>query len=216
MAESSEKTESGIMCLFRLYLDFFFRKGGEGRGEEEVGKKSVSQKQQQQQKKGARKFPTIMRAELAGGYFNKFVVFVIETPKGETILRRYTDFEWLRSWLVALYPGAFIPPIPPKLPVTMWPAGYLLSRKKELQQFLQRIQIIRYLESEEIVKFFLQSHDHIQSPNKEADLTNNSASFEKARKSWDSNHKKPSFNAQFENLCQKFPGGERREKKGEE
>ena len=91
-----------------------------------------------------------------------------------------------------IFPGAFIPPIPPKLPVAAWPSGYLLMRKRELQQFLHRCEIIPYLQNNDTVKYFLQYHK-------------NSDDFEKARKEWDKNHKRPSFRATFEKLQNTFP-----------
>mmetsp|Transcript_11870 Transcript_11870/g.19110 ORF Transcript_11870/g.19110 Transcript_11870/m.19110 type:complete len:584 (+) Transcript_11870:16-1767(+) len=136
------------------------------------------------------KFPTITRAELAGGYFNKHVAFVVKTPAGTEIKRRYTDFEWLRGLLIILYPGAFIPPIPPKLPIAMWPQGYLLMRKRELQQFLQRLEVIPYLKQEEVTTFF---------------LTNHGGGFEKARKKWEKQHPRPSDKALYEKLVATFP-----------
>jgi len=136
------------------------------------------------------KYPTITRAELAGGYFNKHVAFVIKTPSGAEIKRRYTDFEWLRHLLRLFYPGAFIPPIPPKLPVAMWPQGYLLMRKRELQQFLQRLEVIPYLKKEEVTNFF---------------LTNHGGAFDKARKKWEKGHPKPSDKALFDKLVETFP-----------
>mmetsp|Transcript_11455 Transcript_11455/g.17364 ORF Transcript_11455/g.17364 Transcript_11455/m.17364 type:complete len:492 (+) Transcript_11455:49-1524(+) len=138
----------------------------------------------------APKFPTITRAELAGNYFNKHVAFVIKTTSGQEIKRRYTDFEWLRGLLRTLYPGAFIPPIPPKLPVAMWPQGYLLMRKRELQQFLQRLEVIPYLKRDEITVFFLSKHH---------------SSFDKVRKQWEKDHPKPSDKWLHENLVKTFP-----------
>eukprot|EP01083_Nonionella_stella_P074013 200537_1 len=135
------------------------------------------------------KYPTITRAELAGGYFNKHVAFVIKTPTGAIIKRRYTDFEWLRHLLCSLYPGAFIPPIPPKLPVAMWPQGYLLMRKRELQQFLQRLEVIPYLKAEEVTAFFLKNH----------------GAFDKARKKWEKDHPRPSNRQLFDKMIETFP-----------
>jgi len=143
-----------------------------------------------EQKDDNPKYPTITRAELAGGYFNKHVAFVIKTPSGAEIKRRYTDFEWLRHLLRQLYPGAFIPPIPPKLPVAMWPQGYLLMRKRELQQFLQRLEVIPYLKKEEVTNFF---------------LTNHGGAFDKARKKWEKGHPKASDKALYDKLVATFP-----------
>eukprot|EP01083_Nonionella_stella_P225268 801059_1 len=151
----------------------------------------MATKTTEDQKDDNPKYPTITRAELAGGYFNKHVAFVIKTPSGSEIKRRYTDFEWLRHLLCMLYPGAFIPPIPPKLPVAMWPQGYLLMRKRELQQFLQRLEVIPYLKKEEVTLFFLTNHG--------------TDSFDKSRKKWEKQHPKPSYKQLFDKLILTFP-----------
>ena len=72
----------------------------------------------------------------------------------------------------------------------MWPQGYLLMRKRELQQFLQRLEVIPYLKKEEVTNFF---------------LTNHGGAFDKARKKWEKGHPKPSDKALFEKLVATFP-----------
>eukprot|EP01084_Bolivina_argentea_P106099 189979_1 len=151
----------------------------------------MTSKKDVNQKGSNLKYATITRAELAGGYFGKHVVFVIKTPSGCEIKRRYTDFEWLRHSLCQMYPGAFIPPIPPKLAVSMWPQGYLLMRKRELQQFLQRLEVIPYLRKEDQTLFFLSKHK-----------TN---SFDKQRKTWEKQHETPSTRQIYDNLITTFP-----------
>ena len=86
--------------------------------------------------------------------------------------------------------GAFIPPIPPKLAIAMWPPGYLTTRSRELQHFLQRIELIPYLKEEEVTKLFLTKHE---------------TSFDKERKKWEKQNPKPSEKEQYEKLKEIFP-----------
>ena len=72
----------------------------------------------------------------------------------------------------------------------MWPQGYLLMRKRELQQFLQRLEVIPYLKKEEVTTFF---------------LTNHGGSFDKSRKKWEKQHPKPSDKALYDKLIETFP-----------
>ena len=63
-------------------------------------------------------------------------------------------------------------------------------RKRELQQFLQRLEVIPYLKKEEVTNFF---------------LTNHGGAFDKARKKWEKGHPKPSDKALFDKLVETFP-----------
>lgn len=65
-------------------------------------------------------------------------------------------------------------------------------RKRELQQFLHRCEIIPYLQNDETVKYFLQ-------------YQKNSDDFDKARKDWDKSHKRPSHRATYDKLIETFP-----------
>ena len=65
-------------------------------------------------------------------------------------------------------------------------------RKRELQQFLHRCEIVPYLQNDETVKYFLQ-------------YQKNSDDFDKARKDWDKSHKRPSHRATYDKLVETFP-----------
>lgn len=145
------------------------------------------------QKIVARDYPLITNALLAGSYFNKYVNFAIllANTTDQYIKRRYSDFLWLRNNLKQRYVGIFIPPLPPKVPIAMWPKGYLQIRKAELQLFLRRCVQIPYLKTDEVVQFWLKN---------ESEKT-----FEKARKIWDKEHPKISTLDQVELLKTTFP-----------
>jgi len=136
------------------------------------------------------KFPVVTKAELAGNWLTKHVLFVIKLPDGSEIKRRYSDFMWLRGWLTKIYQGAFIPPLPARLAIAMWPKGYLQTRKRELQVFLKRCSITPFIANEETWKMYLSSRG---------------SSFEKARKRWDKEHSNPTIRETCEQLEKTFP-----------
>ena len=63
-------------------------------------------------------------------------------------------------------------------------------RKRELQQFLHRLEVIPYLKKEEVTSFFLTKHSN---------------AFDKERKKWEKQHPKPSDKALFDKLREIFP-----------
>lgn len=79
--------------------------------------------------------------ELRGGKLNQHHVYKIAyTPgsgtRGEAVYRRYSDFCWLYDTLVALYPGVFIPVLPPKKVFGKSDEFLLTQRRPGLQRFL--------------------------------------------------------------------------------
>lgn len=54
--------------------------------------------------------------KISGGMFAvSYVNYTLDTmPTGWSVKRRYSDFSWLRSRLVTLHPGYFVPPLPEK------------------------------------------------------------------------------------------------------
>jgi len=137
------------------------------------------------------KYPIVTQAELAGNWLTKHVLFVIKLPTGEHIKRRYSDFLWLRAWLTKIYIGAFIPPLPERLPIAIWPKGYLQTRKKELQVFLKRCARTHFIACEETWIMYLQPEE--------------STTFEKIRKRWDKDHAAATVRQTCEHLEKSFP-----------
>jgi len=131
----------------------------------------------------------IKQAEIAGNYFSKHINFVLQITSGEELRRRYTDFIWVRDWLVNDLPGAYVPAIPPKLPIALWPQGYLAKRKRELQWFLKRCSGIPYVADNKAYQLFLE-------PNSEV--------FQKTAKKFDGTRKKGVRKEQYELLTAKF------------
>jgi len=137
------------------------------------------------------KYPIVTQAELAGNWLTKHVLFVIKLPTGEQIKRRYSDFLWLRAWLTKIYIGAFIPPLPERIPIAIWPKGYLQTRKRELQIFLKRCAKTNFIASEETWIMYLQPEE--------------STTFEKIRKRWDKDHAVVTVRQTCEHLEKSFP-----------
>ena len=54
--------------------------------------------------------------EMEGGVFGKnYVLYEVQTdPFNWTILRRYSDFDWLRNLIAKHYPSFYVPPLPNK------------------------------------------------------------------------------------------------------
>jgi len=140
---------------------------------------------------GNQEFPIVLKAELAGNWLTKHVLFVIKLPDGNEIKRRYSDFMWLRGWLTKIYLAAFIPPLPQRLAIAMWPKGYLQTRKRELQVFLKRCSITPFIANDETWKMYLQ--------------TKESGSFEKVRKRWDKDHGTMTIRETCDQLEKTFP-----------
>ncbi|MES1915261.1 MAG: hypothetical protein MHM6MM_007236, partial [Cercozoa sp. M6MM] len=81
----------------------------------------------------------ITDCKLVGGFFSQHIEFIVTVPGRHPVSRRYSDFLWLRALLQKQFAGVFLPPLPPKLPVAMWPDGYLSVRRVELQRWLNRV-----------------------------------------------------------------------------
>mmetsp|Transcript_22651 Transcript_22651/g.31533 ORF Transcript_22651/g.31533 Transcript_22651/m.31533 type:complete len:429 (+) Transcript_22651:73-1359(+) len=78
---------------------------------------------------------------------NTFVKYTIEVKTKAstyqnqefTVVRRYSDFAWLREQLQEHYPGYLIPPLPEKQLFNRFNPEFMEFRKKELEKFLQRV-----------------------------------------------------------------------------
>ena len=57
------------------------------------------------------------------------------------VVRRYSDFDWLRKRLLMVAPTVAVPPLPPKdgLPVKNFHDEFIESRNRGLQRFVDRI-----------------------------------------------------------------------------
>lgn len=72
--------------------------------------------------------------------FNQHHVYPIATvPSSEGVTRRYSEFEWLYLTLVSMYPGVFVPPIPPKKMFGAKDDSFIeTQRRPGLERFLNR------------------------------------------------------------------------------
>jgi len=136
--------------------------------------------------------PIVLKAELGGSWLNRHILFVIRIPNGEDVRRRFNDFLWLRNRLRKIYVGAFIPPLPERLPIAMWPKGHLKTRKRELQIFMKRCSICPFITEDSTWQYFFKS--------------TSGSTFEKARKKWDKSHLSPNSKSEIcEQLEKTFP-----------
>jgi len=58
---------------------------------------------------------------------------------GNSVARRYSDFEWLSKELAKAFPGIIIPPVPDKQAVGRFQDEFVESRRRSLEKFLVRI-----------------------------------------------------------------------------
>jgi len=73
------------------------------------------------------------------------------------VLRRYSDFDRIRSILVSRWPGVFIPPLPPKKTVNNMDAKFIEERRKALDQFCKNIAQKPSLQNSEEFQVFIKS-----------------------------------------------------------
>eukprot|EP00742_Colponemidia_sp_Colp-10_P003246 GILJ01003456.1.p1 GENE.GILJ01003456.1~~GILJ01003456.1.p1 ORF type:complete len:548 (-),score=87.56 GILJ01003456.1:187-1830(-) len=93
------------------------------------------------------------------------------TPGGVKweVRRRYKDFEWLRTTLVAFHPGFTVPPLPKKKSVGRFDAAFIAKRQRALQRFLNRLAAVPVLARSPYLQAFLQSDDKFEGTKKTLD-----------------------------------------------
>ncbi|KAI7729475.1 hypothetical protein M8C21_020382, partial [Ambrosia artemisiifolia] len=77
------------------------------------------------------------------------------------VIRRYTDFVWLRDRLFEKYKGVFIPPLPEKSTVEKFrfSAEFIEMRRQALDTFVNRIALHHELQQSEDLRTFLQADE---------------------------------------------------------
>ncbi|KAD0293356.1 hypothetical protein E3N88_44500 [Mikania micrantha] len=77
------------------------------------------------------------------------------------VIRRYTDFVWLRDRLFEKYKGIFIPPLPEKSTVEKFrfSAEFIEMRRQALDTFVNRIALHHELQQSEDLRTFLQADE---------------------------------------------------------
>lgn len=78
---------------------------------------------------------------------------------GNSVVRRYSDFEWLAKELAKNFPGIIIPPVPDKQAVGRFQDEFVESRRRSLEKFLIRIAIHEDLGDAQAFHTFLNADD---------------------------------------------------------
>jgi len=93
----------------------------------------------------------------------KFTKYVVYTVKGKDkegdfeVVRRYKDFDKIRSVLVTRWPGCYIPPLPPKSVTKSNDSKFIEERRKQLQSFCKKVGDLSFLHYSEEYQIFLRS-----------------------------------------------------------
>ncbi|KAK4396549.1 Sorting nexin 1 [Sesamum angolense] len=79
------------------------------------------------------------------------------------VIRRYSDFVWLRDRLFEKYKGVFIPPLPEKNTVEKFRFGaeFIEMRRQALDVFVNRIALHQELQQSEDLRTFLQADEQL-------------------------------------------------------
>jgi sorting nexin-1/2 len=99
-----------------------------------------------------------------GSGVNSYVSYKVntETDRKEfdqsrfTVIKRYSDFDWLRQHLVRTYPGVIVPPLPEKSVMKKTESAFVEMRRRSLQTFLNRIANHEIVSRDETFRRFLQ------------------------------------------------------------
>lgn len=113
--------------------------------------------------------PTITEVVLSepvqhdGGTMKSFVTYQVDstTATGEKwhVVRRYSDYVWLRAHLVADHPGVVVPALPGKTLVPLFTDEFLDFRMRELSKFLNKVVSHGVLSKNPKVVTFLQDNE---------------------------------------------------------
>jgi hypothetical protein len=104
--------------------------------------------------------PIIVRMpEIRGtNLLNKHHEYQIQSTQNgvpKFVFRRYADFDWLHACLEKLFPGIFIPPLPPKRILGSQGDTFVAERRIALQRFLNRSNNTVYIRASAPFKLFL-------------------------------------------------------------
>jgi len=84
---------------------------------------------------------SVSEPEMRGTGLSKYHAYkIIAANSGvDHVFRRYRDFVWLRTILVKLYPGLFVPPLPPKKIIGNQDTLFVNERRFDIERFLNRL-----------------------------------------------------------------------------
>jgi len=75
------------------------------------------------------------------------------------VMRRYSDFVWLREKLLEAYKGYLVPPLPEKTLLNRFSIEFMEYRRKELEKFLCRLSAHQVLSESPQIRLFLESEN---------------------------------------------------------
>jgi hypothetical protein len=108
-----------------------------------------------------RKLITLENPVSQGSYLTQHFVYPVSSSVGAKMMRRFSHFTWLRDTLQRIFPGLFVPSLPPKqLPVNKFAKDIAEERKPELEDWLNRVLGMPILGECSEFKTFL-SHNNI-------------------------------------------------------
>lgn len=86
---------------------------------------------------------------------HEYQIQSIQNGNPKFVFRRYADFVWLHECLEKLFPGIFIPPLPPKRILGSQGDTFVAERRIALQRFLNRSNNTAYIRASNPFKLFL-------------------------------------------------------------
>lgn len=113
---------------------------------------------------------TVSDPEKKGDGLQAFVTYKITTKievspgkyRYSAVVRRYSDFDYLHTQLTNNYPGWLIPPLPEKAIVGRFSAGFVDSRRRGLELFLNRVARHVEMSKSDDLKLFLHGGQDFQ------------------------------------------------------
>ena len=76
-----------------------------------------------------------------------------------SVIRRYSDFNWLRTALVHALPGIIVPPLPEKAVMNRFSAEFIEARRRSLERFMARCAEHPVIREDPTFRMFLAADD---------------------------------------------------------
>eukprot|EP00050_Salpingoeca_kvevrii_P006703 m.291100 g.291100 ORF g.291100 m.291100 type:complete len:426 (-) comp12408_c0_seq1:55-1332(-) len=95
------------------------------------------------------------------GLLESYIVYTVKSA-GSSVLRRYSDFDWLRQVLRHEFRAQIVPPVPPKhsLQRNKTDKDFLERRRRGLERFMQRVAAHPILNTSDAYHAFLTMRGH--------------------------------------------------------
>lgn len=104
----------------------------------------------------------VLRGTNKLNHYHEYKVVAPGLPVMGEVFRRYSEFVWLRTTFFKMWPGIFVPPLPPKV-LNKTRKGVLTERQAGLQMFLRQVSTSPYLTKTVIWKNFLCNSTYFES-----------------------------------------------------